>query len=198
MRGTGGTIFKMDIPTSGMAKERWDEAIAKGELTPVEHAELEVRADGTSHWVDANAAEAKVHTPEAPKGPRKRGGKAEAAAPKLQVDPDPGPTEPATARPTMTETEFAQRLVDGMINFGDAVSVRVGGMRYVGHLAAGPPSQLVLDDGALFEDEEAFARSCANGDIVGCHLVGNSVEIDIEDIEDFGSWSWPYDPDTLS
>ncbi len=49
VRGTGGTIFEMDVPESGHARERFDQALAKGELVVIEHAVWVERPDGSRH-----------------------------------------------------------------------------------------------------------------------------------------------------
>ena len=35
VRGSGGVLYEMDVPTRGHALERWEEAFAKGDLTIV-------------------------------------------------------------------------------------------------------------------------------------------------------------------
>ncbi|HQY16226.1 MAG TPA: hypothetical protein PLQ10_15985 [Ilumatobacteraceae bacterium] len=62
VRGAGGTIFEMDVPTEGtMARETWDGRLAKGELQIVDEAHWVEHADGTAHLVAGKA-------PAAPKG----------------------------------------------------------------------------------------------------------------------------------
>lgn len=51
VRGAGGAIFEMDIPTAGMALERWEAALEKGELTIVDHAHWVERGDGSKYLV---------------------------------------------------------------------------------------------------------------------------------------------------
>lgn len=51
VRGTGGAIFEMDVPESGHARERFDQAIEKGDLLVLPHAEWETRPDGSRHLV---------------------------------------------------------------------------------------------------------------------------------------------------
>lgn len=56
VRGTGGALFEMDVPTRGHALERYDEAIRKGDLTIVAEAHWVERADGSRHLVEAKPA----------------------------------------------------------------------------------------------------------------------------------------------
>jgi len=51
VRGAGGALFEMDVPKSGHALERYEEAIRKGDLSVVPHAEWVERADGSRHLV---------------------------------------------------------------------------------------------------------------------------------------------------
>lgn len=51
VRGTGGTIFEMDVPTFGHAKERFDQALEKGDLQLVPAAEWVTRDDGSKYLV---------------------------------------------------------------------------------------------------------------------------------------------------
>lgn len=61
VRGTGGAIFEMDVPTYGHALERWDQALTKGDLAIVDEAHWVEHADGTAHLAAGKA-------PAAPKG----------------------------------------------------------------------------------------------------------------------------------
>ncbi len=186
MRGTGGTIFKMDIPAPGTtARERWDDAIARGDLTPVEHAVEEIRADGSQHWIDPTAPEPK------PKN-RTRGGKAAAEESKK--------TEPVTppAKSGMTEAEFDQSIAEGMISAGDVVFVHSGDKYYLGILATGPAGHFGLDDAAVFDTDDAFRSSCTAGEIVDCHPTDGSIGFAIGEIDEIAAWNWPYEPDALA
>lgn len=52
VRGQGGSIFEMDVPSEGSAaRETWDARVDKGELTIVPEAEWVDRGDGTSYLV---------------------------------------------------------------------------------------------------------------------------------------------------
>lgn len=57
VRGAGGSIFEMDVPTQGMALARWEEKLAKGELFLVDEA----------HWVDVDPTTRKLVEGPAPK-----------------------------------------------------------------------------------------------------------------------------------
>lgn len=70
VRGAGGALFEMDVPTAGHALERYEEAIRKGDLSVVPHAEWVTRPDGSRHLVipepaEAPAAKPKKQKPEA-------------------------------------------------------------------------------------------------------------------------------------
>lgn len=58
MRGTGGGIFLMDVPTAGNALELWEQQIAKGELVPVDNVVAVVRGDGSTHYEQTTTDEA--------------------------------------------------------------------------------------------------------------------------------------------
>lgn len=53
VRTAGGTFMAMDVPDEGHARERFDAAVEKGDLTVVDPAtvELVTDADGTSRYV---------------------------------------------------------------------------------------------------------------------------------------------------
>lgn len=51
VRGEGGAIFEMDVPTSGHALERYEEGLRKGTLSIVPEAEWVTRADGSRYLV---------------------------------------------------------------------------------------------------------------------------------------------------
>jgi hypothetical protein len=51
VRGTGGAIFEMDIPTNTQARERYDAAIEKGDLVIVPAAHWVERGDGSKYLV---------------------------------------------------------------------------------------------------------------------------------------------------
>ena len=55
VRGTGGAIFEMDVPTYGHALERWDQALAKGDLAIVADAHWVERGDGSKYLVAGTA-----------------------------------------------------------------------------------------------------------------------------------------------
>ena len=55
VRGTGGAIFEMDVPTYGHALERWDQALTKGDLVIVTDAHWVDRADGSAFLVEGKA-----------------------------------------------------------------------------------------------------------------------------------------------
>lgn len=57
VRGAGGALFEMDVPTRGHALERYDEAIRKGDLTIVAEAHWVERADGSRYLVVPAPAE---------------------------------------------------------------------------------------------------------------------------------------------
>ena len=89
VRGAGGALFEMDVPTAGHALERWEQALAKGDLTLIPLAVWEERVDGSRHLV--------VPTPEAteaaPAEPKPKGGKkltpeATEAAPAEDTQPE--------------------------------------------------------------------------------------------------------------
>jgi hypothetical protein len=67
VRGAGGALFEMDVPTGGHALERYEEAIRKGDLSVVPHAEWVERADGSRHLVVPAATEPSPTAPKAPK-----------------------------------------------------------------------------------------------------------------------------------
>lgn len=70
VRGAGGALFEMDVPTGGHALERYEEAIRKGDLSVVPHAEWVERADGSRHLVVPAATEPSTTAPKAPKAPK--------------------------------------------------------------------------------------------------------------------------------
>lgn len=41
VRGSGGAVFEMDVPTSGSALARWDDQIAKGDLVVIDEPKVE-------------------------------------------------------------------------------------------------------------------------------------------------------------
>ena len=51
VRGAGGALFEMDVPKAGHALERYEEAIRKGDLSVVPHAEWVTRPDGSRHLI---------------------------------------------------------------------------------------------------------------------------------------------------
>ncbi len=67
VRGSGGSIFEMDVPTKGMALERYEQALAKGDLTVVPFAHWVDGLDGARHLV-ADEAPAVEPAKPAPKG----------------------------------------------------------------------------------------------------------------------------------
>lgn len=70
VRGSGGALFEMDVPTRGQAAELWAEKLAKGELVIV---------DAPTRWVedpDGTRRLVMVDTPEADAAePAKRRGR---------------------------------------------------------------------------------------------------------------------------
>lgn len=58
VRGAGGGIIEMDVPTRGHALERYEEAIRKGDLTLVGAAHWVDRADGSKYLVEGEAPKA--------------------------------------------------------------------------------------------------------------------------------------------
>lgn len=72
VRTTSGVILEMDVPDKGHALDRWNEAIKKGDLTVIPHAEWVTRPNGSRHLVvpqpaeDAPKKAAKAKTTEAP------------------------------------------------------------------------------------------------------------------------------------
>ncbi len=68
VRGAGGTIFEMDVPSGGHALERWEQQLARGDLAIVSAAEWVTRPDGTSYLVESSPAkpkrQAKADAPE--------------------------------------------------------------------------------------------------------------------------------------
>lgn len=95
VRGTGGAIFEMDVPTFGHAKERFDQAIEKGELALVPVAEWVERDDGSKYLV----VPAPVETPEPDDTPPSTWKKAELIEwlTDNQVDHDPKATNATLA-----------------------------------------------------------------------------------------------------
>lgn len=64
--GSGGAIFEMDVPRAGTpAAERFDQAIAKGDLTVIPAAFWVDRGDGSKYLV-AGTPEAPVEVPVVP------------------------------------------------------------------------------------------------------------------------------------
>lgn len=57
VQGTGGAVYEMDVPTFGMALERWNEKVAKGELSIIPEA----------HWVEVDDKTKKLVAGPAPK-----------------------------------------------------------------------------------------------------------------------------------
>jgi len=57
VRGSGGGLLEMDIPTSGHALERWEEALRKGDLSIVPSAEWVTLDDGSRHLVVTDTAD---------------------------------------------------------------------------------------------------------------------------------------------
>ena len=57
--GTGGGIIEMDVPTRGHALERWEQALAKGDLTIVPEAHWVTRPDGSKYLVAGAPAKVK-------------------------------------------------------------------------------------------------------------------------------------------
>lgn len=90
VRTESGVVMLMDVPADGShARERWDARMKKGEWSLVPHAVAEVRADGSTVYVEAPAPK--------PKGRRSAEVAPEPevevpADPDAQVDPDPAPT----------------------------------------------------------------------------------------------------------
>ena len=67
--GSGGAIFEMDVPRAGTpAAERFDQAIAKGDLTVLPAAYWVDRADGSKYLV-AGTPEAHAEAPSVPVAP---------------------------------------------------------------------------------------------------------------------------------
>lgn len=67
--GSGGAIFEMDVPRAGTpAAERFDQAIAKGDLTVIPAAFWVDRGDGSRYLV-AGTPEAPVEVPSVPAVP---------------------------------------------------------------------------------------------------------------------------------
>ena len=52
VRGSGGGLIEVDVPTKGHALERWREALAKGDLSIVDKAHWVDRADGSKYLVE--------------------------------------------------------------------------------------------------------------------------------------------------
>jgi hypothetical protein len=52
VRGSGGALFEMDVPTRGHALERYTQALAKGDLSIVAVAHWVTATDGSSHLVE--------------------------------------------------------------------------------------------------------------------------------------------------
>ena len=51
IRGAGGAIFEMTVPTAPHALELWEEKIAKGEHTVIENAVWADRPDGSKYLI---------------------------------------------------------------------------------------------------------------------------------------------------
>lgn len=81
VRGTGGAIFEMDIPTSLHARERFDQQVAKGDLTVIPHAVWVERADGSRYLTVPVTEEADG----APKKPAKAKAKATTEEPAAEA-----------------------------------------------------------------------------------------------------------------
>ena len=47
VRGSGGGLFEVDVPTAGHARERWEEQFAKGDLSVVTGARWVDNLDGS-------------------------------------------------------------------------------------------------------------------------------------------------------
>lgn len=62
VRSTSGVIFEMDVPKVGHARERFDEAIAKGDLVLIDEAHPVTRPDG-SIWFVAGPADGQAAKP---------------------------------------------------------------------------------------------------------------------------------------
>jgi len=67
VRGAGGALFEMDVPTAGHALERYEEAIRKGDLSVVPHAEWVERADGSRYLVIPDPVETPTPKAKPPK-----------------------------------------------------------------------------------------------------------------------------------
>jgi len=59
VRGAGGALFEMDVPTGGHALERYEEAIRKGDLSIVAAAYWVTAEDGVRHLVEGVEPKAK-------------------------------------------------------------------------------------------------------------------------------------------
>ena len=105
VRGAGGALFEMDVPTAGHALERYEEAIRKGDLSVVPHAEWVERADGSRHLVVPPPAEDDDTPERAPSKPAKPAAKAskaakKAAAKSAEAEAKPEEVEPPAADDT--------------------------------------------------------------------------------------------------
>lgn len=94
VRGTGGALFEMDVPAGGFALERYQQSIAKGDLTVVtEPTEWVERGDGSKFLRIVGQGQPK-RTPADAK-PKRRG---KAADDQATAEP-PATPEPASADP---------------------------------------------------------------------------------------------------
>ncbi len=99
VRGEGGAIFEMDVPTGGHALERYEEGLRKGTLTVVPAAEWVERADGSRYLVVPAPAE-DDDTPEGePSKPAKPASKASKAAKKAAAKPTEPEQKPEEVEP---------------------------------------------------------------------------------------------------
>lgn len=95
VRGSGGTLFEMDVPVGGTLLDTWNEKIASGELVIVTAPVKWVDGiDGAKHLVLDVTAE-----PE-PEPPAEDAESEAAAEPKRRGRPPKSTEEPAEAVPT--------------------------------------------------------------------------------------------------
>lgn len=67
VRTTSGVILEMDVPDKGHALDRWNEAIEKGDLTVIPHAEWVTRPNGSRYLVVPSAEATEATPKKAPK-----------------------------------------------------------------------------------------------------------------------------------
>lgn len=89
VRGSGGAIFEMDIPTAGPARELFDQQLARGDISIVNAPTEWVEVDGAKKLVLVKTPD---DEPEIEAPTKKRLGRPPKAATPV-VDEDPAPTE---------------------------------------------------------------------------------------------------------